>query len=221
MESIDDLRIKRSKLEKDIETLKQQNDKAPSLETVLNIMNLESKLRGIDEKIRVIQVQKQQRDEDNIYRILGVNYDNYTYSTLDSGMIQRVPKSLTQLQVEYMSLIRKLDDKLDKSEVDEEQYDVIYDSLTSLYNHYKDKLASGNIQPSSTSSENVYQEPQQYYQPEIVDKIDEYEELLRQKYGYYDSSEQERERIDRLIQQEFHKNEEASERIENHNRRLM
>ncbi len=134
MESIDDLRIKRSKLEKDIETLKQQNDKAPSLETVLNIMNLESKLRGIDERIRVIQVQKQQRDEDNIYRILGVNYDNYTYSTLDSGMIQRVPKSLTQLQVEYMSLIRKLDDKLDKSEVDEEQYDVIYDSLTSLIN---------------------------------------------------------------------------------------
>ena len=97
-------------------------------------MNLESKLRGIDERIRVIQVQKQQRDEDNIYRILGVNYDNYTYSTLDSGMIQRVPKSLTQLQVEYMSLIRKLDDKLDKSEVDEEQYDVIYDSLTSLIN---------------------------------------------------------------------------------------
>lgn len=146
------------------------------------------------------------RDNDLIRQSLGISFENYSYAIGTNGTKQIVSKTQSQLQIEYLNLKRKLDEKLDTGELSDTQYDLVYTSLTNLYHAYINRLIpqSKNVFEDQYSS---YQESQQYSQPESVDKIDEYAEQLRRKYGYYERNTSEQAMIDRFIYSEIQQDE--------------
>lgn len=153
------------------------------------------------------------RNSNLIKQLLGTAFENYSYVTGSNGTKQMVSKTQPQLQIEYSSLIRKLDEKLNTGEFSDTQYDLAYASLTSLYHAY----INGLIPQTKVVSENQrspYQEPQQYSQPEPVDKIDEYVEKLRHKYGYYEMDTSEQERMDQFIYSEIQNDKKETDKVD-------
>ena len=126
---------------------------------------------------------------------------------------QMVLKSKQQLQIEYSNLIRKLDEKLDTGKLSDIQYDTIFSSLTNLYHTYINELNS-QTKIVSRTQESSYQEPQQYSQPETVDKVDEYVEQLRRAYGYYEKNTSEQAMIDQFIYSEIKNDEEEIDKVD-------
>lgn len=153
------------------------------------------------------------RDNDLIRQSLGISFENYSYVIGTNGTKQMVSKTRPQLQIEYSNLIKKLDEKLDTGELSDTQYDLVYASLTNLYHAYINRL----IPQAKNAFEDQcspYQEPQQYSQPEPVDKIDEYAEQLRRKYGYYERNTSEQEMIDRFIYSEIQQDEKEIDKVD-------
>lgn len=217
---------KKSELEKQLQTLQLKKTTLNELDTELNIniMKLQTEIKILDDRIKGIRAQKKSNDLANVREILGVSFDKNNYTLGENGKeLQMISKTSVQLQMEYMSLLNKLNEKLDNNEINDEQYDLVYNSLLSLYNQYKEDLSSEKTQSNlkSQSMGTSYQEPMQYSQPESVDKIDEFEERLRKKYGYYDRSLQEQEEIDKIIHQEIYQgNYQENEQLENTGRKI-
>lgn len=80
-----------------------------------------------------------QQDINNIRTFLGMSFDNHIYkASSDPSEAQMISKNQDQLQREYIQLIRQLDNKLESDEITDEQYNMVYASLTRLYKLYKE-----------------------------------------------------------------------------------
>lgn len=153
-------------------------------------------------------------DNNLIKQVLGIPFENYSYIIgTNNSKKQMVLKSKQQLQIEYSNLIRKLDEKLDTGKLSDIQYDTIFSSLTNLYHTYINELNS-QTKIVSRTQESSYQEPQQYSQPETVDKVDEYVEQLRRAYGYYEKNTSEQAMIDQFIYSEIKNDEEEIDKVD-------
>ena len=203
-----ELITKRAELEKQLQSLQQRKATMQQFDSELNlsIIKLQTEIERINNRIKSIKHNQKMNDLSYIREVLGVSFDNHAYSVgKDQQAPQMISKTAPQLQMEYMSLLNKLDQKLDNKEINDTQYESIYNALTSLYNQYKEELSDKKEQATSNTQKNesTHQEETKHSQPTLIDKVDDFVELLRKKYGYYDKNMTEREEIDRIIQQEF------------------
>ena len=74
-------------------------------------------------------------------------FDNYIcLAGDDPSMARMVLKTASQLKMEYLQHVRNLDVKLENGQISDEQYEIIFNSLTRLYFKYQRELEERNTQ---------------------------------------------------------------------------